>query len=67
MQGPTGLLVDGLDAIPAFDTTQILPVSDLLRGDGGYIKALVNIPESNTSGKMLIVLDQDLILASVRK
>jgi chemotaxis signal transduction protein len=65
-QGPIGLLVDGLDAIHAFESTQILPVSDLLRGDGGYIKSLVNIPESNTSGKMLIVIDQDLILASVR-
>jgi len=38
-----------------------------LRGDGGYVKSLVNIPESNTSGKMLIVLNQDLILASVRR
>ena len=66
-QGPIGLLVDGLDAIPSFERSQILPVNDLLRGDGGYIKSLVNIPESNTSGKMLIVLDQDLILASVRK
>jgi chemotaxis signal transduction protein len=66
-QGPIGLLVDGLDAIPAFEKTQILPVNDMLRGDGGYIKSLVNIPEGNMSGKMLIVLDQDLILASVRK
>jgi chemotaxis signal transduction protein len=66
-QGPIGLLVDGLDAIPAFEKTQILPVNDMLRGDGGYIKSLVNIPEVNMSGKMLIVLDQDLILASVRK
>ncbi len=67
LSGPIGLLVDGLDAIPAFEKTQILPVNDLLRGDGGYIKSLVNIPESNTSGKMLIVLDQNLILDSVRK
>ncbi|MFA6051991.1 MAG: chemotaxis protein CheW [Methylobacter sp.] len=65
--GPIGLLVDGLDAVPSFEKTQIQPVNELLRGDGGYVKSLVNIPESNTSGKMLIVLNQDLILASVRK
>lgn len=65
--GPMGLLVDGLDAIPSFETSQVQPVNELLRGDGGYVKSLVNIPESNTSGKMLIVLNQELILASVRK
>ncbi|MDO9270960.1 MAG: chemotaxis protein CheW [Methylobacter sp.] len=65
--GPIGLLVDGLDAIPSFEKSQVQPVNELLRGDGGYVKSLVNIPESNTSGKMLIVLNQDLILASVRK
>lgn len=65
--GPIGLLVDGLDAIPSFDKSHIRPVNELLRGDGGYVKSLVNIPESNTTGKMLIVLNQDLILASVRK
>lgn len=65
--GPIGLLVDGLDAISSFDKTHIRPVNELLRGDGGYVKSLVNIPESNTTGKMLIVLNQDLILASVRK
>ena len=65
--GPIGLLVDGLDAVPSFEKAQIQPVNELLRGDGGYVKSLVNIPESNTSGKMLIVLNQDLILASVRK
>jgi chemotaxis signal transduction protein len=65
--GPIGLLVDALDAIPSFEKTQIQPVNELLRGDGGYVKSLVNIPESNTTGKMLIVLNQELILASVRK
>jgi len=65
--GPIGLLVDGLDAIPSFEKSQVQPVNELLRGDGGYVKSLVNIPESNTSGKMLIVLNQDLILASVRR
>ena len=65
--GLIGLLVDGLDAIPTFEKKQIQPVTELLRGDGGYVKALVNIPESNTPGKMLIVLNQDLILASARK
>ncbi len=65
--GPIGLLVDGLDAIPSFEKSQVQPVNELLRGDGGYVKSLVNIPESNTTGKMLIVLNQDLILASVRK
>jgi chemotaxis signal transduction protein len=65
--GPIGLLVDGLDAVPAFEKMQIQPVNKLLRGDGGYVKSLVNIPESDTSGKMLIVLDQDLILAAVRQ
>lgn len=65
--GPIGLLVDGLDAIPSFEKSQVQPVNELLRGDGGCVKSLVNIPESNTSGKMLIVLNQELILASVRK
>jgi len=65
--GPIGLLVDGLDAIPSFEKSQVQPVNELLRGDGGYVKSLVNIPESNTTGKMLIVLNQELILASVRK
>ena len=65
--GPIGLLVDGLDAVPSFEKAQIQPVNELLRGDGGYVKSLVNIPESNTSGKMLIVLNQDLILALIRK
>ncbi|MFZ2406605.1 MAG: chemotaxis protein CheW, partial [Methylobacter sp.] len=64
--GPIGLLVDGLDAIPSFEKTQVQPVGELLRGDGGYIKSLVNIPESNMTGKMLIVLNQDLILSAVR-
>jgi len=65
--GPIGLLVDGLDAVPSFEKSQVQPVNELLRGDGGYVKSLVNIPESNTTGKMLIVLNQDLILSSVRK
>ncbi|MGZ5007630.1 MAG: chemotaxis protein CheW [Methylobacter sp.] len=65
--GPIGLLVDALDAIPSFEKSQIQQINELLRGDGGYVKSLVNIPESNTTGKMLIVLNQDLILASVRK
>ncbi|MDP1770875.1 MAG: chemotaxis protein CheW [Methylobacter sp.] len=65
--GPIGLLVDGLDAIPSFEKSQVQPVNELLRGDGGYVKSLVNIPESHTTGKMLIVLNQELILASVRK
>lgn len=65
--GPIGLLVDGLDAIPSFEKSQVQPINELLRGDGGYVKSLVNIPESNTTGKMLIVLNQELILASVRK
>lgn len=65
--GPIGLLVDGLDAIPTFEKKQIQPVNELLSGHGGYVKSLVNIPESNTPGKMLIVLNQDLILAAVRK
>jgi chemotaxis signal transduction protein len=64
--GPIGLLVDGLDAIPSFEKSQVQPVGELLRGDGGYVKSLVNIPESNTTGKMLIVLNQDLILSAVR-
>jgi len=65
--GPIGLLVDGLDAIPSFEKSQVQPVNELLRGDGGYVKSLVNIPESHTTGKMLIVLNQELILASARK
>jgi len=65
--GPIGLLVDGLDAIPSFEKSQVQPINELLRGDGGYVKSLVNIPESNTTGKMLIVLNQELILAAVRK
>jgi chemotaxis signal transduction protein len=64
--GPIGLLVDGLDSIPSFEKAQVQPVGELLRGDGGYIKSLVNIPESNMTGKMLIVLNQDLILSAVR-
>jgi chemotaxis signal transduction protein len=64
--GPIGLLVDGLDAVPSFEKAQVQPVGELLRGDGGYIKSLVNIPESNMTGKMLIVLNQDLILSAVR-
>ncbi len=64
--GPIGLLVDGLDAIPSFEKSQVQAVGELLRGDGGYVKSLVNIPESNTTGKMLIVLNQDLILSAVR-
>ena len=65
--GLIGLLVDGLDAVPSFEQSQIQEINDLLRGDGGYVKSLVNIPDGNTSGKMLVVLNQDLILASVRK
>jgi len=64
--GPIGLLVDELDAVPSFEKSQVQPVGELLRGDGGYVKALVNIPESNMTGKMLIVLNQDLILSAVR-
>jgi len=65
--GPIGLLVDGLDAIPTFEKSHVQPVNELLRGDGGYVNSLVNIPESNTTGRMLIVLNQELILASVRR
>jgi chemotaxis signal transduction protein len=64
--GPIGLLVDELDAVPSFEKSQVQPVGELLRGDGGYVRALVNIPESNMTGKMLIVLNQDLILSAVR-
>jgi len=66
-KGPVGLLVDELDAIATFEKSKIQDVNELLSGDGGYVKSLVNIPESDIPGKMLIVLDQDLILDAVRK
>jgi chemotaxis signal transduction protein len=66
-KGPVGLLVDELDAIATFEKSKIQGVNELLSGDGGYVKSLVNIPESDIPGKMLIVLDQDLILDAVRK
>jgi chemotaxis signal transduction protein len=66
-KGIIGILVDGLDAIPTFEKNQIQAVTGLLSGDGGYVKALVNIPESNGQGKILIILDQDLNLAAARK
>jgi chemotaxis signal transduction protein len=66
-QGYIGLWVDGLDAIPTFKKTQIQPVDELLRGDGGYVKSLVNLSENNVSGQMLVVLDQNMILSSVRQ
>ena len=31
--GPIGLLVDGLDAIPSFEKSQVQPVNELLRGE----------------------------------
>jgi len=67
LKGPVGLLVDELDAIATFEKSKIQDVNELLSGDGGYVKSLVNIPESDIPGKMLIVLDQDLILDAVRK
>ncbi|WP_239649599.1 chemotaxis protein CheW [Methylocucumis oryzae] len=66
-KGLIGLLVDALDAIPTFEKGQMRKLSELLRSDGGYIKALVNIQDSSVPGKMLVVLDQDLILSAVRK
>jgi len=66
-KGPIGLLVDELDAIATFEKSKIQDVNELLSGDGGYVKSLVNIPDSNIPGKMLIVLDQNLILDAVRK
>jgi chemotaxis signal transduction protein len=65
--GVIGLLVDDIDAIPTFEKRQIQPVDELLRGDGGYVKSLVNLCENNAAGQMLVVLDQNLILSSVRK
>lgn len=65
--GVIGILVDDIDAIPTFEKRQIQPVDELLRGDGGYVKSLVNLCDHNASGQMLVVLDQNLILSSVRK
>jgi chemotaxis signal transduction protein len=66
-KGYIGLRVDGLDAIPTFEKKQIQPVDELLRGDGGYVKSLVNLSENNMAGQMLVVLDQNSILSSVRQ
>ena len=65
--GQIGLLVDELDAIATFEETAIQPVNGLLGEDGGYIKSLANIPDSNGSGKILIILDQNMILDAARK
>ncbi|WP_262963907.1 chemotaxis protein CheW [Methylobacter psychrophilus] len=65
--GQIGLLVDELDAIATFEETAIQPVNGLLGEDGGYIKSLANIPDSNGSSKILIILDQNMILDAARK
>jgi chemotaxis signal transduction protein len=65
--GPIGLLVDELDAIVSFERKHIQSVKGLFAGDGGYVKSLAHIPDSNLPGRMLIVLNQDLILNEIRK
>ncbi len=65
--GPIGLLVDELDAIVSFERKHIQSVKGLFAGDGGYVKALAHIPDSNIQGRMLIILNQDLILNEIRK
>ena len=61
-----GLWVDTIDAVCGFDKAAIRTMNNLMHCDGGYVKSLVHIPESTLIGKMLVILDQNLLLQTVR-
>ncbi len=61
-----GLWVDTIDAVCSFDKAAIRTMNNLMHCDGGYVKSLVHIPESTLIGKMLVILDQNLLLQTVR-